>query len=84
MTIQLALVPLFLYSEAEEAQARLAEATEKLDAREASCRELEGKLSLLQRKSENALGEERLKVNLVSELAIHAVLLMYVFGSYCA
>ncbi|CBN74280.1 conserved unknown protein [Ectocarpus siliculosus] len=54
-------------SEAEEAQARLAEATEKLDAREASCRELEGKLSLFQRKSENALGEERLKASTLAK-----------------
>lgn len=77
-------MPLFLYSEAEEAQARLTEATEKLDAREACCRELEGKLSLLQRKSENALGEERLKVNLVSEFPIHAVLLICMFSHHAA
>ena len=51
------------YSEAEEAHASLAEAATKLGASEACCRELEGKLSLLQKKSENALGEERLKVN---------------------
>ena len=57
------LVLLSTYSEAEEAHASLAEAATKLGASEACCRELEGKLSLLQKKSENALGEERLKVN---------------------
>lgn len=60
----LPLPPMFLsiYSEAEEAHARLAEVATKLDTSEASCRELEGKLSLLRKKSENAFGEERLKV----------------------
>lgn len=53
-------------SEAEEAHARLIETTAKLDASETCCRELEGKLSLLRKKSENAFGEERLKVMLVS------------------
>lgn len=55
---------LSIRSEAEEAHARLIEAAAKLDASEACCRELEGKLSLLQKKSENALGEERLKVTI--------------------
>ncbi len=59
---RLPLMFLSTYSEAEEAHARLAEAATKLGASEACCRELEGKLSLLQKKSENALGEERLKV----------------------
>lgn len=49
-------------SDADEAHARLAEAATELDASEARCRELEGKLSLLGKKAENARGEERLKV----------------------
>eukprot|EP00903_Cladosiphon_okamuranus_P014632 g13568.t1 len=53
--------------DAEEAHARLAEAATKLDASEACCRELEGKLSLLRKKSENALGEERLKASALAK-----------------
>lgn len=51
-------------SEAEEAKARLADAATKLEVSEAGARELEEKLALLLRKSESALGEERLKVTL--------------------
>lgn len=53
-------------SEAEEATAHLSEAEAKLDASEACRRDLEGRLSLLQKKSENALGEERLKVTVLN------------------
>lgn len=49
-------------SEAEEARARLAETEDKLDASEAYCRDVEGKLAFLVKKSEHTLGEQRLKV----------------------
>eukprot|EP00752_Nemacystus_decipiens_P011881 g10535.t1 len=54
-------------SDSEEAHARLGEAVTKLDASEACCRELERKLSLLRKKSENALGEERLKASALAK-----------------
>lgn len=49
-------------SEAEEARARLAVTETKLDASEAYCRDVEGKLAFLVKKSEHTLGEQRLKV----------------------
>lgn len=47
-------------------KAHLSEAEAKLDASEMCRRDLEGRLSLLQKKSENALGEERLKVRVLN------------------
>ncbi|CAM9139039.1 unnamed protein product [Sphacelaria rigidula] len=59
--------------EAEEAKSRLAETTTKLEASEACCRDLEARLSSLQKKSEHAVGEERLKASaLVKEKAAAA------------
>lgn len=49
--------------ESAEAKARLVETALKLDESESYCRDLEARLSSLQKKSENALGEERLKVS---------------------
>lgn len=49
-------------SEAEEARARLAETAAKLGESEAYCRDVEGKLAFLVKKSEHTLAEQRLKV----------------------
>lgn len=49
-------------SEVEEAKARLEEASAQLKASEADCRDLKDRLSLLEKKTESSLGQERLKV----------------------
>lgn len=69
----------FTDSEAEKAKSRLAEAAADLDASEAFCRELEGKLSLLRKKSENVLGEERLKVSVLRNGNKHSFLHVCLF-----
>ncbi|CAM9412038.1 unnamed protein product [Ascophyllum nodosum] len=53
--------------EAQEANKRLAFTGEKLNESEATCRELEGRLSFLERKSENALGEERSRASVIAK-----------------